>query len=273
MAFTLLLAEGGQRRCLAGRARPARRRPRGAATRRVPGASRAPARRRRRRPGRRRGGAHPGRAGERDPRRADGPRYRPRDRSRRSPNVIAGARIDPVERADGRVRAGAVRGGHPRRRPGLRGSRRLHGGRRRRLPGGRSHARASPTGSTICRPAAAPRWSSSRDGRCRASRSWRTRRHDPTTPDRRGELEDAQDAPGVDPGRAEARLPARQRGHGPGRGGDRAAVHRAAVGPDPDRVGQAAVRARGAERAPRGTGRVHRRDLAAACSRRSRSPT
>ena len=48
-------------------------------------------------------------------------------------------------------------------------------------------------------------------------------------------------------------------------------VHRAALGRDPARVRQAAVRARGAERVVRGAGRVHRRGLPGACSRRSAS--
>ena len=66
--------------------------------------------------------------------------------------------------------------------------------------------------------------------------------HDRPATDHRGELEDAQDAPGGDPGRAEARLPARPDDT------DRVevvivpAVHRAPVGPDADRLRQAPVR-------------------------------
>ena len=49
------------------------------------------------------------------------------------------------------------------------------------------------------------------------------------------------------------------------RGGDLPAVHRAPLGPDPDRLGPTPVRARGAGRPPRGRGRVHR-EVSARCS-------
>ena len=52
--------------------------------------------------------------------------------------------------------------------------------------------------------------------RCPGSRSWRTT-HDRSEADHRRELEDAQDAPGGDPGRAEARLPPGQGRHRPRR--------------------------------------------------------
>ena len=64
----------------------------------------------------------------------------------------------------------------------------------------------SRTRSTTSRPAAAPPSSSSRAARSPASRSWR-HRDDRTATDHRGQLEDAQDAPGGDPGGAEAQLP------------------------------------------------------------------
>ena len=61
------------------------------------------------------------------------------------------------------------------------------------------------------------------------------RRHDRTTTDHRGELEDAQDPPGGDPGGAEALATSSTGGRRTRRGGDLPAVHRAAVGPDADR--------------------------------------
>ena len=57
-----------------------------------------------------------------DPRRLEGPRHRARDRGASSPTSIAERRDRALERADGRVRARAVRGRHPHRR---RGGRRL----------------------------------------------------------------------------------------------------------------------------------------------------
>ena len=79
-----------------------------------------------------------------------------------------------LERADGRVRARAVRGRHPRRR---------RGDRRGRRPSRSSAAATRPprcarsastrTGSPTSRPAAARRWSTSRARRCPASPYWR----------------------------------------------------------------------------------------------------
>ena len=77
-----------------------------------------------------------------------------------------GGRDRVLERADGRLRARAVRRRHPR---GRRGGRRGAGddrGRRRRLGRRARTSSASPIESTGSRPAAAPRWSCSRGASC-----------------------------------------------------------------------------------------------------------
>ena len=113
-------------------------------------------------------------AGRRDPGRLEGPGHRAGD----GRGVRRGARRRPdgvLERSDGRVRAGAVRGRHPRRGRGDHQGRRLHRGRRRRLGGCRARAgprRDAPSGTSP--PAAVRRWSTSRARRCPASRRWRT---------------------------------------------------------------------------------------------------
>ena len=60
--------------------------------------------------------------------------------------AIGSAQDGVLERADGRVRAGAVRRGHPRGGRGDHQDRRLLGGRRRRLGRGRAHARPRRVG-------------------------------------------------------------------------------------------------------------------------------
>ena len=81
-----------------------------------------------------------------DPRRVEGARHRPRDRGRPTPTIVDRGRDRALERADGHVRARAVRRRHPHRR---RGGRRVA----RRSPSSaaatarpRSASSASPTG-------------------------------------------------------------------------------------------------------------------------------
>ncbi len=120
----------------------------------------------------------------RRPRGHDGPRRRPGDggRLRRGDRRC---RHRLLERADGRLRAAAVRGGDE---GGRRGGRRLqgdHGRRRRRLRRGAGAVRPRRQGRAGSRPAAAPRSSSSRARSCRASRRCSTRRPPMPEPERR----------------------------------------------------------------------------------------
>ena len=97
-------------------------------------------------------------------RRLDGAGHRSADRGR----VLEGdrrGRNRALERPDGRLRAGAVRGRHPRGRRGRRRGARLHRGRRRRLRGRARRVRAGGPGR-LARPAAAPRSSCWRGSRC-----------------------------------------------------------------------------------------------------------
>ena len=153
MAFTFLAAQGGARRRLARRGRPGR-------------ALQAAARR----PGkiliptdvvvademtadaRRRGTCRR----ESIPDGLEGPRHRARDRGHlRRRRRGRGNRA--VERPDGRVRDGAVRGRYANGRGSGRRVPRLHGDRRRRQRGRGARDRASRIASTTCRPVAALR--------------------------------------------------------------------------------------------------------------------
>ena len=207
MAFTFLAADGGAVGDIAGRAGPLRRGARPSA--RAPTSAACSIELPR---GRRRGA----RASARTRRRADrarpiaipdgleGSRHRPRDRRRRSPTIIAERQDGPVERPDGRVRAGAVRGRHPRRRAGGRRraarSRVVGGGdSAARRPRDRAGRRVRPRLDRRRRLARVPRGATAPRHHAPGGRS-----DDRTSPDHRGELEDAQDPPGGDPGRPEA---------------------------------------------------------------------
>ena len=95
----------------------------------------------------------------------DGARLRRRDRARARRSSGTGRWA-----CSRRRRSRPARWRSPRRWPRARGA---DGGRRRRLGGGGQREPASPTRSPTSRPAAAPRSSSSRARRCRASRRWR----------------------------------------------------------------------------------------------------
>ena len=234
-------------------------------------ARRAPARR-----GRGNGDLVAGRAadgaGLGDTARSDGPRHRPQDG--RGVRAHRGRRQDdPLERSDGRVRARAVQRGYARRGDRDRPQQLLQRGRRRRLTArgeasrarrrirppvdGRGSLARVPRGARPARHHRSSRTGRDRSNRCRPEA------------DHRGQLEDAQDAPRGDPGRAEAELPARQGRCRAGRGRDLSALHRTAIGPHADRIRQAAVRPRRAERVLRGGGRVHRRGPPPRCCKRS----
>ena len=98
----------------------------------------------------------PSRRGRRDPRRMEGLRHRTRDgrRLRRHDRRRGDCAL---ERSDGRVRTGAVRGRHAHRRGGRRRVSRVHGRRWRRQRVGRAPDGTRRIASTTCRRAAAPR--------------------------------------------------------------------------------------------------------------------
>ena len=113
-------------------------------------------------------------------------------RRRRVCPPAGGRPHDLLERAHGRVRAGGLRGGHPRRRARGGGVGRRLGGRRRRLGRGRQPGR----GRRSHQPRVDGRRRRARAGRgAHASRAWkrsRRQRHE-QAPVRRRQLEDAQD--------------------------------------------------------------------------------
>ena len=131
--------------------------------------------------------------------------------------VRAGAREREdgvLERPDGRVRAGPVRRGHPRRRRGHhRDDQRARGTGRPGSAWSAAATRPRPcarsacprTGSPTSPPAAARRWSTWRARSCPVSPSW-TRRNDMSTPSAdRGQLEDEPDGSGGGGPRPQAR--------------------------------------------------------------------
>ena len=159
------------------------------------------------------------------PRGPDGPRHRARD-GRRVRRRHRRREDRPVERPDGRLRARAVRrrhaGGRARR---SRDARRLHAWSAAAIRSPPSTRAGWRTRSIISRPAAERRWSTSRARP--PGLTILEDDHDRTAADHRRELEDAQDAPGGDPGGAEAQLPPGQGRRRTGGGRDLPAVHRA----------------------------------------------
>ena len=211
MAFTLIAAEGGEVGDSPGRAR------RFDEVRAAPsarGEARAsPIAAPRRRRGR--AGASTPSAATRPcrptaiPRRADGPRHRARARVAAFADTIAGARTilwnGPMGVFELEPFAAGTRGvATPS--PTSAG---VHAWWAAATRSRRSRQSGWPTASTTSRPGAEPRWSSwrARDlpGLAVLMRGGLTMTD--RRPDHRGELEDAQDAPGGDPGRAEARVP------------------------------------------------------------------
>ena len=140
-----------------------------------------------------------------------------------------------LERPDGRVRDGAVRGGHHGRRRGRRGLAAPSASSAAATPPRRSAPRASTrSASATSPPGAARRWSSSRATSCPVSPSSEDDDDGPQAADR-GQLEDEPQPPRGHRGDPEARLRAARQVLRPRRRGGAPAVHRPAQRADPRR--------------------------------------